>query len=54
MKVIKKDIPQTCWVCHGKKCKVCHYTGVWKERIYHMIVKDKNGKEYCYDMDTIK
>jgi hypothetical protein len=54
MKVIKKDIPQLCWVCKGKKCPVCHNTGMWKERIYYMIVKDKNGKEYAFDGDSIK
>jgi hypothetical protein len=54
MKIIKKDIKQTCWVCKGKKCSACHNTGVWKERIYYHIYKGKDGKEYCIDGDTLK
>lgn len=54
LRVIKKDIPQSCWVCKGKKCPVCHNTGQWKERIYYHIYKDNVGNKYCIDGDSIK
>jgi len=54
LKVIKKIIKALCWVCKGKKCKVCHNTGNWEESIYYHIITDKNGNKYCFDGDTIK
>jgi hypothetical protein len=54
LQIEKKTIKTTCWICHGKKCKACHYTGKWEESIYYHIVTDKNGKQYCIDGDTIK
>jgi len=52
MKIIHKTIKQLCWVCKGKKCKVCHYTGKWNETINYIIYK-LNGKQYAIDSDNI-
>lgn len=49
LKVIKKIMKDTCWVCKGKKCKVCHNTGMWEESIYYHIV---NG--ICFSGDSLK
>lgn len=54
LKVIKKTIKQSCWICKGKKCKACHNTGNWEESIYYHIVTDKKGNKYCISGDTIK
>lgn len=54
LKVTKKTMKATCWVCRGRKCKACHYTGKWEESIYYHIVTDKKGNKYCIDGDTIK
>jgi len=53
MKISKKTIKSICWVCNGKGCKACHRTGKWNESIFYFIVKDKNGKQYCYDADNL-
>ena len=52
--VEKKTDKTICWVCKGKKCKACHYTGKWEETIYYHMYTDKNGITYCIDGDTIK
>jgi len=49
LKVIKKIMKDTCWVCKGAKCKACHYTGQWEESIYYHIYKG-----ICFSGDTIK
>ena len=54
LKVIKKTQKSTCWVCKGRGCKACHYTGKWEESIYYHIYKGKDGKTYAIDGDTIK
>ena len=54
LKIIKKTMKDTCWVCKGKKCPACHNTGKWEESIYYHIVTDKNGNKYCLDGDSIK
>lgn len=54
LKVEKKTIKSPCWVCKGKKCKVCHNTGKWEESIYYHIITDKKGNQYAIDGDTIK
>ena len=69
LKVIKKTMKTTCWVCKGKgelmvsvcktgaiykPCKACHKTGKWEESIYYHIYTGKDGKQYCIDSDTIK
>ena len=53
MKVTKKIIKHTCWVCEGKGCKVCNKKGYREDTMYYFIVKDKNGKQYCYNSDTL-
>jgi len=53
LKVDKKIIKQLCWVCKGRKCKACHYTGKWEESIYFYTFKDKNGITYCIDSDNL-
>ena len=54
LKVIKKTMKSQCWVCKGKKCKVCNNTGKWSESIYYHIYKDKKGNQYAIDGDTLK
>jgi len=54
LKVIKKIMKTTCWVCKGEKCEPCHNTGEWQESIYYHTYKGKDGKQYCIDGDTIK
>ena len=54
LQIEKKTIKQTCWACHGKKCKACHNTGMWEESIYYHIYTGKNGQKYCIEGDTIK
>ena len=54
LKIIKKVMKASCWVCKGAKCKACHFTGKWEESIYYHIVTDKKGNKICFDADTIK
>lgn len=54
LKVEKKVIKSTCWVCKGAKCKSCHLTGHWEESIYYLIYKDKIGQLVAFDGDFIK
>jgi len=49
LKIIKKIMKDTCWVCKGAKCKACHYTGQWEESIYYHIYKGM-----AFGCDTIK
>jgi hypothetical protein len=54
LKVIKKIIKNLCWVCKGKGCKTCHFSGYWEESIYYHIITDKKGNKICFSGDTIK
>ena len=50
----KKTIKTTCWVCKGRGCKTCHYSGKWNETIYLHTITDKQGNKICIDGDTVK
>jgi len=52
LKVEKKTIKTTCWVCKGAKCKACNFTGKWNESINY-IYYEHNGQKYCIDSDNI-
>lgn len=63
LKVIKKTLKYPCYCCRQsirgkttprKDCKVCEGTGYFKDEIYFMIYRDKQGKQYAIDGDTIK
>jgi len=54
LKVIKKILKNRCWVCNGKGCKICHYTGIYKETFYYHIIQDKDKKQYCISGDSLK
>ena len=54
LKVTKKIIKTTCWVCKGKKCEACHFTGKWEESIYYHYYIGTDGKKYCIDGDFSK
>jgi len=53
-KVIKKVLKQRCWSCNGKGCKVCNFTGQYKENYYYHIYKDKVGGLIAIDGDSLK
>ena len=53
LKVIKKIMKAPCWVCKGKKCKVCNFTGQWEESIRYFIYKDKTGQLVAFDSDNL-
>jgi len=53
LKVIKKIMKDTCWVCKGTKCKACHGTGKWEESIRYFIYKDKTGQSIAFDSDNL-
>ena len=52
LKVIKKIMKTTCWVCEGAKCKTCNFTGKWNESINY-IIYEKNGQKFAIDSDNI-
>jgi hypothetical protein len=54
LKIIKKVLKQRCWCCGGKGCKVCDFSGVYKENYYYHVFTGKDGKQYCLDGDSLK
>lgn len=63
MKIIRKVVKTSCYTCNksinGKTvqrntCQFCNGTGKYSETHYYHIYKEKDGKQYCIDGDTVK
>lgn len=44
----------TCWVCNGKGCETCKYTGKFREEFYYLIYTTKSGQKIAFGVGTLK